>query len=239
MITGASIDWIFFDCFNALVDDFDTTGYEAGLTPMYQVLVDAGLYADLAAVRADYHRWRRQYIAGKPKEQSLQQRFRHMVQWCQPDIDAQAIEPVLEEMEAQFQACFPAMLRLPPGVETMLQRWQGQVSMGVVSNFLLPQWPARMLERYGLTSYFSFVLDSAACGWRKPGVEIYQLALATAGSPAPERVLFIGDHLTNDVLAPRSLGFQAIYFDRSAERSKSAAAPADVTAITAWDQFVP
>ncbi|MBX2865118.1 MAG: HAD family hydrolase [Leptolyngbyaceae cyanobacterium MAG.088] len=239
MVSSTSIDWIFFDCFNTLIDDFDTSGHEAGLAPMYQVPVTAGLYQRIADVRADYHRWRLEYIAGKPHEQSLQERFRNLLVTYRPEADAALIEQIVMEMEVQFMECFPATLRLPTGVESMLQRWQGHVAMGVISNFFLADWPAKMLERHGLRQYFKFVIDSAECGKRKPGDAIYQLALEVAGNPAPERVLFIGDHLTNDAIAPQRLGMQSIYFDRSAERTSSSTAPPQIQSITHWDQLSP
>ena len=239
MVTSTSIDWIFFDCFNTLIDDFDTSGYEVGLAPMYQVPVTAGLYQHIEDVRADYHRWRLEYIAGKAQEQSLQQRFSNMFKTYRPEMDAEDIGRIVTEMEVQFEQCFPETLRLPPGVESMLQRWQGTVRMGVVSNFFLADWPAKMLERHGLKSYFRFVLDSAECGIRKPSDAIYHVALEAAGNPDPTRVLFIGDHLTNDAIAPQRLGMQSIYFDRSAERPSSSAAPEDMPTISQWDQFKP
>ncbi|MGD1853312.1 MAG: HAD family hydrolase [Leptolyngbyaceae cyanobacterium] len=239
MAMSTSLDWIFFDCFNTLIDDFDTTGYEAGLVPMYQVPVTAGLYATVKDVRTDYLQWRREYIAGKPQEQSLQERFRNMLAVYRPEADISTVNQVLAEMEVQFMDCFPPTLRLPAGVENMLQRWQGHVAMGVVSNFFMASWPAKMLERYGLRDYFKFVLDSAECGQRKPGDAVYQIALEVAGNPDPARVMFIGDHLTNDAIAPQRLGMRSIYFDRSAERTSSAAAPPQIDAITHWDQFVP
>ena len=239
MVPSTSIDWIFFDCFNTLIDDFDTSGFEVGLAPMYQVLVTAGLYQNIEDVRADYHRWRLEYIAGKSHEQTLQERFRNLLATYRPRAETAVVDQVLTDMEVQFMQYFPATLRLPAGVESMLQRWQGKVAMGVVSNFFLAEWPAKMLERYGLQPYFQFVLDSAECGKRKPGDAVYQIALEVAGNPAPERVLFIGDHLTNDAIAPKRLGMQSIYFDRSAERTSSATAPANINAITHWDQFIP
>lgn len=239
MVTSTSLDWIFFDCFNTLIDDFDTSGYDAGLAPMYQVPVTAGLYKDIANIRADYLHWRREHIVGQAHEQSLQQRFRNMLAIYRPEADATTVDQVVAEMEVQFMNCFPATLRRPAGVESMLQHWQGKVAMGVVSNFFLAHWPAKMLERYGLRDHFQFVLDSAECGKRKPGEVIYQIALEAAGNPDPERVLFIGDHLMNDAIAPQRLGMQSIYFDRSAERSKSSAAPPDIQSITHWDQFRP
>ncbi len=239
MVPSTSIDWIFFDCFNTLIDDFDTTGKEAGLAPMYQVPVTAGLYSNIEDVRTDYHRWRIEYIAGKPHEQTLQERFSNLLATYRPEAEAALVNQVVAEMEVQFMACFPTTLRLPAGVENMLQRWQGKAAMGVISNFFLADWPDKMLQRHGLRHYFKFVLDSADCGKRKPADAIYQVALEVAGNPSPGRVLFIGDHLTNDAIAPQRLGMQSIYFDRSAERTSSSAAPAQINTITHWDQFVP
>ena len=92
--------------------------------------------------------------------------------------------------------------------------------MGVVSNFYLPGWPERLLGVHGLLQHFEFVIDSAAIGFRKPGHEIYLEALRHAGLGADRAgdVVFIGDNLRNDVLAPRSMGMDAIYFDRSHDR---------------------
>ncbi|MBT9310993.1 HAD family hydrolase [Leptothoe kymatousa] len=239
MTTSTSLDWIFFDCFNTLIDDFDTSGYEIGLAPMYQVLVAAGLYKHIEDVRADYHRWRLENIAGKPEEQTLQQRFRNLLATYRPNVPPATVDQVVAEMEVEFMQCFPNTLRLPPGVESMLQRWHGHVSMGVISNFFLADWPAKMLERYGLRHYFQFVIDSADCGHRKPGDKIYQLALAAADNPNPSRIMFIGDHLTNDAIAPQRLGMQSIYFDRSADRPSSSAALATIKSINHWDQFQP
>ncbi|MEM9807475.1 MAG: HAD family hydrolase [Cyanobacteria bacterium P01_D01_bin.56] len=239
MAPSTSLDWIFFDCFNTLIDDFDTSGYEAGLLPMYQVPVVAGVYNHTEDVRADYHRWRLDHIAGKPQEQPLQQRFSNVLTTYHPTVASTTVEQIVTQMEAEFMKCFPQTLRLPPGVESMLQRWQGQVSMGVISNFFLADWPAKMLERYGLRDYFSFVLDSANCGIRKPGDDIYHIAMKAAGNPDPGRVMFIGDHLTNDAIAPQRMGMQSIYFDRSAERPSSSAPPPEIKSITHWDEFTP
>ena len=206
---------------------------------MYQVPVAAGLYKHIEDVRADYHRWRLANIAGKSQEQSLQQRFRNMLATYRPTVASSTVDQVVAKMEVEFMQCFPRTLRLPSGVESMLQRWQGAVSMGVISNFFLADWPAKMLERHGLSSYFSFVMDSAQCGNRKPGEAIYHIALKAAGNPDPSRVMFIGDHLTNDAIAPQRMGMQSIYFDRSAERLSSSTAPVHIKSITHWDQFSP
>ena len=122
----------------------------------------------------------------------------------------------------------------------MLASWRGNVRMGVVSNFYLSGWPEQLLADHGLSDNFEFVVDSARLGFRKPGAEIYRESLRRAGLSAERAgdVLFIGDNLQNDVLAPRSLGMAAIYFDRS--RDRPMANPQTwADSITHWDEFRP
>ena len=54
-----SIEWIFFDCFNTLIDDFDQDGDESGLGPMQHLPVEAGLYDTVYDLRKDYLDWRK------------------------------------------------------------------------------------------------------------------------------------------------------------------------------------
>lgn len=123
----------------------------------------------------------------------------------------------------------------------MLQRWRSIVKTGVISNFYLRDWPQRMLMKFGLYSHFDFVIDSASFGFKKPGHTIYLGALQRAGIliNQAERVIFIGDNLTNDVLAPMELGMKAIYLDRTDDRPSSEPVPEGIPSIRHWDEFKP
>ncbi|MEO1403122.1 MAG: HAD family hydrolase [Cyanobacteria bacterium J06635_1] len=237
MLQPDTFDWIFFDCFNTLIDDFDETGDESGLAPMYHVPVKAGLYDTLEEFRQDYHRWRKAHLSGKAKEYTLQERMQHILAAYRPQADPELVQQVIQTMATQFATAYPKTLRLPTGVQAMLDYWHGKVQMGVVSNYFLADWPDKFLTAYGFRPYFDFVLDSAACGWRKPGTEIYQAAIKLADVQDFSRVLFIGDHLRNDVMAPTQLGMQAIHFDRAGERPNATPTPSEIPSITHWDQF--
>lgn len=232
-------DWIFFDCFNTLIDDFDATGDESGLGPIAHLPVEAGIYPAAAAFQQDYLQWRQQQWTTQWREVTLPERFREILRSRSPQLSGEYVDAVVAEMLKSFEVEYPKTLRLPQGVAEMLDHWQGRVHMGVVSNFPLSYWPEKLLEQYGLRRHFDFVLDSAACGWKKPGLEIYQAAcrLADVTDSAISSILFIGDNLKNDVLTPMQLGMQAIYFDRSHERPTSAKAPEQVSTITHWSQF--
>ncbi|MBI1930106.1 HAD family hydrolase [Candidatus Poribacteria bacterium] len=233
-------EWIFFDCFNTLIDDFDDTGDESGLGPMLHVPVEAGFYVSEIDFKKDYDEWRkREWRGDEWHEVELPKRLRTLLK----DKDASReceIEVLVKRMLSCFNEGYPRMLRLTPGVREMLQAWHGKVKMGVVSNFFLPEWPKHLLAKYGLANYFDFVLGSAAFGIKKPGLQIYFEALRLAGIPRNRvaAVLFIGDSLTNDVLTPRALNMSALYFDRSAERPSSKRV-SNIPFITHWDQFRP
>jgi putative hydrolase of the HAD superfamily len=233
-----SFDWIFFDCFNTLIDDFDQTGEELALQPVYSLPVAAGLYASATEFRQDYHRWRNRQWQIDHREILMKDRYQAVLQARSPQSPTFEIEQLATAMVDRFQGCYQQSLRLPAGVEEMLEYWQGKARIGVVSNFYIPDWPTELLASFGLNSYLDFVLDSAACGWRKPGQLIYDIACEFAQIPQAERsrILFVGDHLQNDVLAPQKFGMQGLYFDRSQERSSSPP-PAGVSAIVRWSQF--
>lgn len=232
-------EWIFFDCFNTLIDDFDPTGDESGLGLIAHLPVEAGLYSAAEGFRQDYLQWRQQQWTTQWREVTLPERFREILRSRLPQLPGQDIDAVVAKMLQSFELAYPKTLRLPQGVAEMLDYWLGKARMGVVSNFPLPHWPEQLLAQFGLRRHFDFVLDSAFCGWKKPGPEIYQAACRLAEMPdsAIGKILFIGDHLRNDVLMPMQLGMQAIYFDRSHDRPTSAKAPEHISVITHWSQF--
>ena len=82
---------------------------------------------------------------------------------------------------------------------------------GIVSD-----WGTDLLEllhSLDLTHSLDFVVASASAGFAKPGVEIFQHALARAGLPA-EACLYVGDTYLNDVLGARAAGLLAVLLDR-------------------------
>ncbi len=234
-----AFDWIFFDCFNTLIDDFDQTGEELALLPVYSFPAEVGLYSSAAEFRQDYHSWRNRQWHSEHREILMSDRYQAVLQEKAPSIPFGEIETLAAEMVNRFRVCYQKSLRLPNGVKEMLQFWHGRVRMGVVSNFYIQEWPTELLESFGLRSYFDFVLDSAVCGWRKPGPQIYDVAcdLAHISESDRHRILFVGDHLLNDVLAPQDLGMRGLYFDRSQERPSYAPPTEGVISISEWSQF--
>ena len=232
--------WIFFDCFNMLLDDFDETGDESGLSSILDLPVREGFFATTRDFVNAYSLWRKTRLTGNNSREVLLPDRLTDVLAASGMAGRKPIHRLVREMVDAFVKSYPKQVRPTPGVKAMLASWRGKVRMGVVSNFYLPGWPRLLLADHGLLRNFEFVVDSAEIGYRKPGAEIYHEALRRAGLTHDRacNVLFIGDNLRNDVLGPGSLGMNAIYFDRSHDRPM-ADAEEWANSITHWDAFRP
>lgn len=230
--------WIFFDCFNTLVDDFDPSGDETGMKPLGHIAVHHAVFEQEEDFHAAYIEWRKQEWQGASwHEVSLEDRLRGTLKLgLKP---ASNLEPVVEELMHEFHQSYPATLRCTPGAAEVLNRYGNAYKTGLISNFFLADYPQTVLDRFGLSDSFDFILDSAQLGTKKPGDRIYHEAMKRAGVHPSEaqQILFIGDNPVNDVLKPMELGMDAIHFDRSLDRPNARSTPSGARAIKSWQEF--
>lgn len=227
-------EWIFFDCFNTLIDDFDPSGDESGLGTLPELAVELGAARDRKQFLAAYRR-SCPIDSGDYAEVLFTQRLAAVVAstgQLPPDSHGKVLQQLLDHWHAEYEPS----LRLTPGTTEMLAHWHGARRLAVVSNFYLPGYPRRYLERFGIAHYFEFVLDSASCGHRKPGALIFEMALRSAGC-APTDVLFIGDRPDLDIEPAHRQGMAVLHLDRSSTRPRSAKTPAGFQAVRHWDEF--
>ncbi|MEP0773767.1 MAG: HAD-IA family hydrolase [Acidobacteriota bacterium] len=120
--------------------------------------------------------------------------------------------PVLAELFEAFAD--PTLWYVFPEVRGVLERMRGRgVPMAVVSN-----WDSRLpelLDRLGLSPYFSSVHVSALEGVEKPAAEIFLRAAARLGV-APSACLHVGDSPLDDYRGAESAGLRAVLVDRLA-----------------------
>jgi putative hydrolase of the HAD superfamily len=118
-------------------------------------------------------------------------------------------------LEAEHAAWDPAMQVASTSVALLEALRNRGLKIGLVSNAIDPAWLLRAdLERQGLAPYFDTVVFSSELGKRKPHPAIFEAALSELGV-APERALFVGDRLVEDVQGPAELGMttvQAVWF---------------------------
>jgi putative hydrolase of the HAD superfamily len=128
------------------------------------------------------------------------------------EADGDAVDRYLT---AEHRAWDPAMQVGSTSVALLEALRNRGLRTGLVSNATDPGWLLRGdLERQGLAPYLDAVAFSSEVGKRKPHPAIYQAALSELGV-APDRALFVGDRLVEDVQGPAELGMttvQAIWF---------------------------
>jgi putative hydrolase of the HAD superfamily len=118
-------------------------------------------------------------------------------------------------LEAEHAAWDPAMQVASTSVALLEALRNRGLKIGLVSNATDPAWLLRAdLERQGLAPYLDTVVFSSEIGKRKPHPAIYEAALSELGV-APQRAIFVGDRLVEDVQGPAQLGMttvQAVWF---------------------------
>jgi putative hydrolase of the HAD superfamily len=118
-------------------------------------------------------------------------------------------------LEAEHAAWQPAR-RLASTSHALLEALRALgLRLGLVSNATDPGWLLhRDLEQMGLAERLDFAVFSSEVGFRKPHPAIFESAL-DALEVAPERTLFVGDRLYEDVRGAGELGMttvQALWF---------------------------
>ena len=130
------------------------------------------------------------------------------------DIDADD-ETVNRYLEAEHRAWDPAMQVGSTSVALLEALRNRGLKTGLVSNATDPGWLLRAdLERQGLAARLDTIVFSSEFGKRKPHPAIFEAALSEL-AVEPERALFVGDRLVEDVQGPAELGMttvQAVWF---------------------------
>ena len=85
------------------------------------------------------------------------------------------------------------------------------IHMGILSNW--SEHLEDLLSRMGLHGFFEFFVVSAKAGYEKPDSRIFDITVDAAGVPH-DRILFVGDHPQDDILAARNVGIDALLVDR-------------------------
>ncbi|MBT6274482.1 MAG: HAD family hydrolase [Chromatiales bacterium] len=231
--------WVFFDCFNTLLDEADGLTGETGMLPIAHLPVEAGRFTTCEDFISAYVKWRAQAwpSAGDDTDDGGQYREIPLSHRLTAVLGPDA-EQLVDAMVDAFAAGYPTTLSMTPGVETMLEHVSTRFRCGVVSNIFLPGLPAQLLSDFGLGKYFEFIVDSAELGFKKPDRRIYAAALELA-SALPADVVFVGDNRQNDALAPAALGMQGVWFNRKKVPGAHAANGnvTEFSTIKNWSQF--
>jgi putative hydrolase of the HAD superfamily len=99
----------------------------------------------------------------------------------------------------------------PETIDVLKELQRLQYKMGIISNF--DSRIFSVLESLNILSFFDSITISSQAGYAKPHPGIFKAAIRAAGAPA-NRILFVGDNLTDDVQAGAAAGMRTILIDR-------------------------
>lgn len=94
-----------------------------------------------------------------------------------------------------------------PRVKEMLDGLKGLgLKLGIISNTAALYQVFRTLKDYGIRDYFQDVTLSSVTGLRKPGTDVFRVALCQVQSE-PEECAYVGDTVSRDVIGSKRAGF--------------------------------
>ena len=210
----AVLDAVLFDWGDTLMQfaydpDLVTAGHRAGL--------EAVGNADLPEVERVTAHFREHYeplfwVPGTVEEIEYPGLVRELLEHFGISVDDEQLGRFLEAEHAAWE---PARL-LAAETHALLESLRGHgLKLALVSNAFDPGWLLqRDLEQMGLAERLDFAVFSSEIGKRKPHPEIFRRALDAIGAE-PERALFVGDRLYEDVRGAGELGMttvQAVWF---------------------------
>ncbi len=195
---------------------FDVAGTLVGFrkqVPFQEFLNHAGL----PATEDDAHRLYRRLVsviaARRDGAQGLGADEEELYNWWRgnfrqtwPDRPDLAEEMFHWLLEGRFDRLFSDAI---PALEALRELG---MAMGALSNFSTHL--RDLLRRFDLIDYFDFVINSAEVRLAKPDPRIFELAVREVGSP-PHRLLYVGDHVGDDIEGARGAGLDAVLIDRA------------------------
>lgn len=99
-----------------------------------------------------------------------------------------------------------------PGSKELLTALSKHATVGLVSNGLVePQ--IEKLRACKIDEPLDFIVISEAVGFKKPGKEIFEVALKRA-KVKPSEAVYVGDSWESDVLPALNLGMDAVWLNR-------------------------
>lgn len=206
--------WILFDCMETLVDfnpipqqrDYARWAFEgSGVEGLWKGFDEFFQLFQKAVVLLNNEK-------EKLEEWASIERYNRLCQLT-PGINVINSYGISKRLQENFFANYCANCFVRKDTIDAIPQLANRFYLAVVSNFKVKSGIEHILEQFNLLQHFQWVLTSIDMGWRKPHPAVYEEAISRTES-SPEKILFVGDDVQNDVEAPLALGMDAIHLDR-------------------------
>jgi HAD superfamily hydrolase (TIGR01662 family) len=220
------IQAVLFDMFDTLmIIEKNHAFYSPSLKSAHQVLVNNGVDVKYAAFRDAYTKARDElYVKAdmRLEEPHFNMRIANALEHLGYSFDAN--NKVVAEATNAFCEGFMEYVRIDENAKSALEKLRGRYTLGIVSNFAIPECVDKLLVKHGLDKLFDVVVVSAAVNKRKPSPEIFQKALDKIGVTA-ENAVFVGDTADADIMGAKAAGMKTIFIERRLQKEAEQACP--------------
>ena len=176
--------------------------------------LDDTLYSEKAYVRSGY----RAVAEAFPQIEDMKGKLWRAFEEGLPAIDTVLKDEGLLSEEAKAIALERYRFQVPQitlygGVEALLKRLKQTKRLGLITDGR-PEGQWAKIKALGLESYFDCIIVTDELGgieFRKPNPLAFLQVQAAFGT-AFEKMIYVGDNLNKDFIAPTALGMQCCYF---------------------------
>ena len=121
------------------------------------------------------------------------------------------------------------------GIESLLNHFAtSNIRMGILSNSMFSSKTINTdLEKFGIKSYFDFVMTSSEYGIRKPNKILFNIAIKKMNLD-PNEIWFIGDSINEDVIGSKNAGMFPVWYNTKSISNKI---ETECLEINSWDEL--
>ncbi|MFB3889842.1 MAG: HAD family hydrolase [Candidatus Bathyarchaeia archaeon] len=210
---------VLFDMFDTLMlIEKEHAFYSPALKQMHATIVKSGIPVSFPAFRDAYIKARDALYAEADKnmdEPHFSVRVTNALKILGYDCPVES--DAVQRATNAFCSAFVEYVRIDDEAAETLRKLHRNYSLGIVSNFAIPECVLRLLEQHGLRKLFDIVIVSGAVNKRKPHPEIFQKALHQLSIEASEAV-FVGDTVDADIKGAKDAGMRTIYLERRPQK---------------------
>ncbi len=142
-------------------------------------------------------------------------------------IGEEKLAPIAEELSFLYDYERVCNKRRPGLVETVKALDGMGVRMGIISNIISTSFGPHIVREYGIENYMECIVMSSETGCRKPGAEIFNIAMEKM-SVTKDETAYVGDTISRDVLGAKNAGLaMMIQIDNPAIAHRDAAFSVD------------
>ena len=202
------VEAVLFDLFDTLILlESDEAYYIPSLRKLYDFLTKHGMNFSFEDFQRVYFEVRDKFYSESRNLEEPHFNVRVSETLKKLGFELDALDPIVKGATTAFAEEFVQYATLDGQALHVLRKLHKKYKLGLVSNFAIPEYGWKLLEKFGLKQFFDTVVISGEVNKRKPSPEIFQRALKSLNVVASKAV-FVGDMLDLDVIGPKKRRYE-------------------------------